>query len=232
MLIGHETNLAGSEIFLLTLGELLEQSGGIVRLLFIEEKAKGLILKLHEERGHSYLVKNRTQEIDFNDFDVIIPNTVAIEMWFGFFERASTYLSKNEMQRLLKKTIYWIHEYDPKEWDIKYLKILLPKVNQVLFDSHAGRAQWVEVIPEISNNSGVVWPGISKERSEQLINDKRDKQMLRKKLKIDAEEDDLIFLQVGTISEVISLTVFNSKRTSLTAQQLDSKQNFAKGSWS
>ena len=220
LLIGHSLNIAGGEVFLFNLAELLEQSGALVRLLFLRRYPDPL-LEWHNEAGHSYLFwkeKSSTTTatgdtggdvgfpINFDDFDVVLPNTLAIDAWSdqNFFATMKGLITPLEYDQLMEKTLYWVHEIEPDMYLKSSAKKVLPRVKRVLFDSYAGRDKYVAALPSIANKTTVIWPGVSQKQVEDTMEldsslTSYDKNTIRKELGINATEpDDVVFLQAAT----------------------------------
>jgi glycosyltransferase involved in cell wall biosynthesis len=229
LLIGHDLNFAGAEVWLLRVGQLLEKAGGVIRFLFLSppgpllEEHKGMSYIVRETK-RSYLVDKKGDEttreentlrIEFTDFDLIMANTITIETWYTFFERAGKYLSREEMKVLMHKTVFCIHEYIPERQNQK-ISSLLSKTRKVLFDSNAGREQWIKAIPALANNSATVWPGIPKSMIQKLINVSASassrkkgkvneinvqerKRVMRESLNITSLPEDIVILQAASL---------------------------------
>mmetsp|Transcript_30506 Transcript_30506/g.74088 ORF Transcript_30506/g.74088 Transcript_30506/m.74088 type:complete len:648 (+) Transcript_30506:226-2169(+) len=221
LLLNHELSFAGSEILLLHIAELLEQSGGSVRFLHLSET--GPMLSLIEEKGMSYRFMSTAEPVKaseedenpyyhdvpsikrlkFDGFDAILANTAAVESWYSFFEYTAAYLPSEEMDRLMNKTIFWIHEYNVTEFSNPYTAVVLGKVHRVLFDSYESRTQWQKVFPVISKKSEVIHLSVKKDLSTKLqrhANDD-DKRASRLELGIPArsESGDVVILQAASI---------------------------------
>lgn len=102
----------------------------------------------------------------------MLSNTVAIDKWFNFFDDASSYLSMDAYDKLLQKTVHLVHEFDKDDWlaeEGRILPSILSKVDPVLFDSKAGRIEWLGGSPAVESKSDVVWPGVDKQLIKELV---------------------------------------------------------------
>ena len=206
LLLGHSTNVAGGEIFLFNLVELLEQSGALARVLFLvshRQPMPGPLLQEHQDKGHSYLFWNQTSPslVNFDDFDLVIANTLAIDAWHNFFGITKSLLSAKKFHQLMEKTIYWVHEIDTEIFLNNVSVPVLSQAKHVLFDSHAALEKNAEVLPVIRNKSSVIWLGVRKQQVDALTGKLtlQDKQNLRKKLGIPVTgPDDVVMLQAST----------------------------------
>ena len=205
LLLGHELNFAGAEIWLRDLGEMLEKSGAIVRFLFLSEDTpdRTHLLPSHDEKGLSYRFwDSEKDDIAFSDFDFVIANTVAVETWWHFYKTTSSYKSNVEMEELYRKTIFCIHEYNPRQFKDRFLSKVLQKVPKILFDSDAGKQKWLDILPEIASKSQTVRPGIPKKLMLPLMKVANEKEELQKKLEIPViNSSDVVILQASSIVE-------------------------------
>ena len=74
------------------------------------------------------------------------------------------------MEELYRKTIFCIHEYNPRQFKDRFLNKVLQKVPKILFDSDAGKQKWLDILPEIASKSQTVHPGIPKKLIKDLVN--------------------------------------------------------------
>ena len=183
LLLGHELLFAGAEVWLRDLGEMLESSGATVRFLFLCKK--GNLLKSHDELGLSYLFWEKHNNVQFEDFDYIIANTAAVEKW----------------KRIYRKSIMCIHEYKPEQYINEFFKLMLRKRPKIIFDLDAGRSQWVNMMPEIANQSITLHPGITKSKMLDLMSVSDEKTELRQRLEIPATKSDVVILQVSSVTK-------------------------------
>jgi glycosyltransferase involved in cell wall biosynthesis len=203
LLLGHALQFAGGEIWLRDLGEMLENSGATVRFLFLKEleKSNMKLLDSHIESGLSYIFWDRDEhDIAFEDFDFVIANTAAVETWHHFFETASNYKSKAEIESLYSKTIFCVHEYNVTQYTNAFLKSLLPKVPKLIFDSDAGKNEWLKDMPELADRSVTLYPGITKHKMLNLLDIADDKEAQQTKLKIPTiHPEDTVILQASSV---------------------------------
>lgn len=160
------------------------------------------MLDSHIEKGLSYLFWEPDEHaIEFSDFDFVIANTAAVETWHNFYETTSTYKSDAEMERIYNKTIFCVHEYDVEKYTNPFLNAMLPKVPKVLFDSDAGKNQWINVIPEIAERSVTLHPGIPRVRMLPLLAILADQKVeFRQKLDIPTSNpSDVVILQISSM---------------------------------
>lgn len=205
LLLGHQLNFTGGEIWLRDLGEMLEKSGAIVRFLFLSEDTpdRTHLLPSHIEKGFSYRFwYSEKDDISFSDFDFVIANTAAVETRWHFYNTTASYKSNVEMEELYRKTIFCIHEYDPRQHEDRFLNTVLQKVSKILFDSDAGKKKWLEILPEISSKSQTLHPGIPKKLMLELMKVNNKKNELQKKLEIPVmNSSDVVILQVSSIQK-------------------------------
>jgi glycosyltransferase involved in cell wall biosynthesis len=205
LLLGHALSFCGGEIWLRDLGEMLEKSGAIVLFLFLSEDTpeRTHLLPSHIEKGLSYRFwDSEGDSITFSEFDFVIANTAAVETWWHFYNTTSSYKSNVEMEELYRKTIFCIHEYNPRQFKDRFLNIVLQKVPKILFDSDAGKKKWLEILPDIASKSQTLHPGIPKKLMLPLMKVANDKEELQKKLEIPVtDSSDVVILQVSSIAK-------------------------------
>ena len=228
LLLGHELLFAGAEVWLRDLGEMLESSGATVRFLFLCKK--GNLLKSHDELGLSYLFWEKHNNVQFEDFDYIIANTAAVEKWSHFYETTSAYKSGSEMERIYRKSIMCIHEYKPEQYINEFFKLMLRKRPKIIFDLDAGRSQWVNMMPEIANQSITLHPGITKSKMLDLMSVSDEKTELRQRLEIPATKSDVVILQVSSVTKYKGILElidgFNTMFQSLPTDEMQEKSWF------
>ena len=202
LLLGHSLLIAGGEIWLRDVGELLEKSGAIVRFLFLLPQDKYPLLDSHIEKGLSYKFWDPDRhDIQFSDFDFVIANTACIETAHHFFERTSAYKQETEMDMIYRKTIFCIHEMEARGRDSNpFLLSVLPRVPTVLFVSEASRSEYLKVVPEIADQSVTLHNGIRNQLVHSLMNVSDKKEELQKKLEIPTSHpEDAVIVQASSI---------------------------------
>jgi glycosyltransferase involved in cell wall biosynthesis len=190
--ISHDLGLTGAPLVLLHLGELLAAGGWEIELA-----------RLRAEPAHPELVRRwsrHAREISLpsplrprhllDRYAAIIANTTVCSAWLTALLRHPD--QQQLRARLAQRTVWWIHEIDPR-YLVDGLGGPLDSVGQVVFDSRSGQACWQAA--GRTSNSRVIYPAVPR-----ALLDRRDcwleASALRARLEIPV--GDVLFLAAGS----------------------------------
>ncbi|KAI5070902.1 hypothetical protein GOP47_0013153 [Adiantum capillus-veneris] len=203
VLVSHELSLSGGPLLLMELAVLLKRAGGDVKWVTNQKDTEKHMISQNLE---AKLLKNGIQILPARGLitvesvkmaDLIILNTAVAGKWIDA-------TIKEDLSKMLRKTLWWIHEMRGHYFNLEFVKHL-PNAGGAMIDSHATAEYWKnrtrERLSITMPPTYVVHLGNSRELT-QASEDLLVRNILRQHVRevIGLSDDDLVFAVINSVS--------------------------------